>query len=731
MAARIPTMPHPDFVPIEESNGSPGAPIGPAMMFDHYEFNPETDRLGEGPLSEVYRAVDKRLGRTVALKILRAHAEIDPQADERFRREASHTSKLDHPNIVTIYDYSQFRGTSYIVMEYVQGRTLDKVIKDQTLGYEECLRIALQITAALKFVHEQGIIHRDLKPGNVLLRDDGTIKLLDFGIARARDEAGITQHGMLVGTVLYMSPEQVRGEDLDFRSDVFALGAVLYNVMTGQLPFPGQSFPEVCMAVLDAKPRPPSKVRQGFPKPIEEVINKCLAADPGDRYSNAAGVHDALVLIQSELSGTNSHTATSLQGAIAILPLQCGGEDPASCHIMAGGVRKDLASELARNKGLEVRLVDELVPGTGDKCDWLLRGELSVEGTRGVLDLELEVGDLKGRRGMPAKVYRDRCEYEDDDEWSLQANLVRSAVRTVRRRILEAAVRPSDEVRRKVDEAVALCRHAYDVMHRGSTKHLLAAISTLRRGLDMDRFCALAYAGLSEAMVRKFLYWDGEETFLDEARDAASRALALDPACAEAHTSLGLACHLSGHTSDAQREYRLAIQKNNKEWFAHRLLGAVLSREGNFKHASPLLQRATELKPEHTATYDHLYNVLQRLDRYEEALEVADKGIATAHKHLTKVPDDQDARLHMAMLQARIGLHDEARAQVEEARRRAPKDGFTAFHSASVFVLMGELDAAIDALVLAQERGYYVKSELHRNRDFDVLRGMKRFEDLS
>ena len=177
------------------------------MDLAHFQFDPETDRLGEGPLSEVYKAKDTTLGRTVALKILRAHAEIDPAADLRFHREAQHTSALDHPNIATIYEYGQAEGTSFIAMEYLQGRTLDKVIKDQQLGYEECLRIALQLTEALAIVHRHNLIHRDLKPANILLQDDGTLKLLDFGIARARDEAGITQHGMLVGTVLYMSPE--------------------------------------------------------------------------------------------------------------------------------------------------------------------------------------------------------------------------------------------------------------------------------------------------------------------------------------------------------------------------------------------------------------------------------------------------------------------------------------------------------------------------------------------
>ena len=235
------------------------------MQFAHFQFDPEADRLGEGPLSEVYKAVDQRLGRTVALKILRSHAEIDPEADTRFLNEAKHNSNLVHENIATIYEYDQVEGTSYIAMEFLSGRTLDKILANRQLDYEECLRIAQQLTSALELVHSRGLIHRDLKPGNIMVLDDGSVKLLDFGIARATNEAGITQHGVMVGTVLYMSPEQVRGEDLDFRSDIFSLGSVLYQLVTGGLPFPGKSFPEVCMAILDGKPKPPSAPQLACP----------------------------------------------------------------------------------------------------------------------------------------------------------------------------------------------------------------------------------------------------------------------------------------------------------------------------------------------------------------------------------------------------------------------------------------------------------------------------------
>ena len=170
------------------------------MRFAHFQFDPQTDRLGEGPSSEVFRAEDTRLGRTVALKILRPHVEFDPAAKERFEREAKHTSNLAHPNIATIYEYGQDRGTSFIAMEYLEGRTLDAILKDHRLGYDEGMAIALQVFPAVKLVHQRGLIHRDLKPANIMVLDDGLVKLLDFGICRSTAESNITQENRASNT---------------------------------------------------------------------------------------------------------------------------------------------------------------------------------------------------------------------------------------------------------------------------------------------------------------------------------------------------------------------------------------------------------------------------------------------------------------------------------------------------------------------------------------------------
>jgi adenylate cyclase len=262
------------------------------------------------------------------------------------------------------------------------------------------------------------------------------------------------------------------------------------------------------------------------------------------------------------------------------------------------------------------------------------------------------------------------------------------------------------------------------------TKHLVASITLFRRALEADSHCALAYAGLAEALVRKFLYWDGDESFLAESRENARRALAVDPACARAHAALGFGYHLGGRSVEAQREYRLAIQLDSNEWLAHRLLGALLSREGNFKAASPLLQRAIAIRPSYISTYDHLYNVLVRLDRYQEAIETADKGIAAAKRQLERFPDDQDSRLHLAMLYARMGLRPEAQAEIDRAHEIGPKDGYTSFHIGCVHAVLGNSEEAIAALAAAQSRGYFVRAE-QRNSEFDALRGMPAFQALA
>jgi len=687
------------------------------MRFAHFEFEPSTDKLGDGPQSEVYRAVDTRLGRTVALKILRAHVEIDPAADDRFLREARQASNLKHENIAVVYEYGRDQGTSYIAMEYLEGRTLDKILKEQMLGIEEGVRIALAVSSALAHVHEKGVIHRDLKPGNIMVLADGGVKLLDFGIARAKDEVRITQVGMLVGTVLYMAPEQVRGQDITTATDVFSLGAVLYHAWTGLLPFAGRSFPEVYMAILEANPRRPSEARPGLPAPLEGFLLQCMAPEPAARFPDARTAHAALSAAADRVLGGEAASVTNL-GRLHLGAVELDAGRGSHADALASGLRSDLVTELERVKGLQ------LARDTNE-CDHILTIQLRLSVGAATAEWHLDTrGQVKSER------HSERVEYTSDDEWELQAGLGRAIVRGVRRKLGELALLPKPAATRDTEASQRHARHAHDLLHRGTTKHLMAAISSFRRALEADPRSALACAGMAEALVRKFLYWDGDTTFLDEARDYAARALRLDPRCAEAHTSLGFAWHLSGHPADAEREYRVAIELDHKEWLAHRLLGALLLRRGNVKSAASFLRVAIALRPAHIGSYDHLWSALQRLDRYEEAIETADEGIAAAKKHLAQVPDDQEARLHMALLQARIGAFDAAREAIRQARILHPKDGYTSFQAAVALSVAGDLPEAVEALAQAQARGYWIRSELISNTDLDVLRGLTDFQKL-
>ena len=711
-----------------------------------YEFDPKRDRLGDTPHSEVFRARDTQLERDVALKILRPNSEIDPAARERFQREARHTGTLQHPNIGMVYDFAtlegeefgHFDGSSYIAMEFLEGRTLDKIVEGQQgrpLGYEEGLHVAEQLTAALAVVHERELVHRDLKPANIMLLGDGTIKLLDFGISRTKGELSLTQSGILVGTVLYMSPEQVRGQDLDGRSDIFSMGAVLYHVLTRELPFPGRTFPEVCMAILDGRPKRPTTVRSGFPPPLERWLLRCMAPDPEERFPDAGAAHGALLEVRNELRQRGrALPPAALRGRLYVLPVETEGQPVAGP--MARDLVEDLAKVLARSTELElvrygkagVQDPEFRKPRDGDLS---LRATLAVHLPEARLRYTLqrhEPGDEPWQT-----LWRDELVQQEEDEFALLGQLVNGLARTIRRRLAEA--RPVPKAPRQGadgqrDRLQATVMRAHELLHKSTSRHLIQAMGGFRKALALDPANALAHAGMAEALVYKFLMFDGDVSFLTQAQERAHRALSLDANCPEAHTSLGFAYAMAGRSSDARREYRLAIQLDHSEWLAHRLLGAQYARRGNYSEAISLLQRAIDLKPTHLAAYDHVFSALDRAGRYERALVIADRGVQAGTAHLEEVPDDQDVRLHLALLLARRGSLEDAREQARLAREAHPKDGYSLFHLACVHALFAEAQEALDLLRQAQDRGYYIQSELHSNSDLDLLRGNREFQDL-
>ena len=244
-------------------------------------------KLGAGGMADVYLAEDQELGRRVAIKILNSRHGNDDQFIERFRREAKNAAALNHPNIVSIYDRGEAEDTYYIAMEFLDGRTLKELIVSRGAApVNVAIEYARQILSALRFAHRHGIVHRDIKPHNVLVDGEGRVKVTDFGIARA-GASQMTEAGSIVGTAQYLSPEQARGGEVDPRSDLYSLGVVLYELLTGQTPFDGETPVEIAMKHLSNTPAPPSKLRPDVPRELDMVVMRALAKDPDERYQSA------------------------------------------------------------------------------------------------------------------------------------------------------------------------------------------------------------------------------------------------------------------------------------------------------------------------------------------------------------------------------------------------------------------------------------------------------------
>src|SRR5215469_7041927 len=284
---------------------TPGIRLGP------YEV---VEPLGAGGMGEVYRARDTRLERTVAIKILPAHLSSDPGRKQRFEREAKTISGLNHPNICVLYDVGAQDGVDYLVMEFVEGETLAKRLEKGPLPLEQVLKLGGQIADAMDKAHRSGVVHRDLKPGNIMLTPVGA-KLLDFGLAKpaprmaslatltaTKNDSPLTEEGTVVGTFQYMSPEQVEGKDLDGRSDIFSLGAVLYEMLTGQRAFQGKSQLTVASAILEKEPAPVSSIKPMTPPALDHAIRRCLSKEPERRWQSAADLAGELQWIAASSS---------------------------------------------------------------------------------------------------------------------------------------------------------------------------------------------------------------------------------------------------------------------------------------------------------------------------------------------------------------------------------------------------------------------------------------------
>lgn len=531
------------------------------------------DKLGEGGMGEVYRAHDTKLGRDVALKVLPASVSANRARLDRFQREARALAALDHPNIVTIYSVEEAEGVHFLTMELVRGRDLDTVRRQGRLPLPQLLDVARQLVSALGAAHERGVVHRDVKPANVMVSDDGRVKVLDFGLAKqidsplGADETMLqTESGVVMGTAPYMSPEQVQGQPLDPRSDLFSLGIVLHELATGERPFRGGNPAALSSAILRDDPPPITRVDTSLPDGLAAIVLRCLKKDPRDRFQTAGDTAAALasVAVPGELRTPPPRKAVR---TVLVLPFVNRSPDPEN-EYFADGLTEEVIADLARLSALRVisRNSAMTLKGTSKDTRTLAR-ELavthlvtgSVRRAGQALRVTAELVDAAADAPLWSEKYSGTVE----DVFGIQEEISRKIVAALKLTLTESEERK--RVERPIENPLAweCYQRARQEMYRWTRE----AFERAHRLVDD----ALAIVGDSPLLVatKGQIFWMAvnanvapDEPGLSRASEYATRALALDPDLPLAINLRGLIAGLTGQPEaalpDLYRAYGLS-----------------------------------------------------------------------------------------------------------------------------------------------------------------------------
>ena len=622
-------------------------------------------------MGEVWKAHDNNLDRTVAIKMLLSGALGDTKNRERFKREALVLSRLSHPGVATIFDFDVQDGCEFLVMEYVAGGTLESRLATGPLPIPVILQLGASIADALDDAHRSGFLHRDLKPGNVALTTGGQPKILDFGLAvlLAGSESGrITEAGMVMGSLPYMAPEQLFGDDGDARTDVYALGVMLFEMVTGQRPFVKDRREALMFAIISNAAPSARSLRPDAPDTLDRLIAECLRKEPEHRPASAAVVAETLRGIgDGAPTSALPLPARNTVRAIAVLPFRNVSRDP-SQEYFADGMTEAIITDLARIKALRVISRTSAMRYKGSELslpeiarelnvDAVLEGSALLVGNRVRLSIQL----ISAR--MDETLWADRYDRELQDVLSLQNDLAETVAREI-----AIQLSPTEAMQLANRATVNPEAHLEYLKSRqsffaASSQGFQVALLHARRALEIDPNYALAWSAIADSQI--FLAIRGvvaPAEAIGEATRAAKRALELDPFLADAHASIGTILSHSGDLAGGIRALRKAIELNPGNASAHSLLGRSLYSFELHEEAIALRIKAVNLDPLSMLIRTGLaegYYFAREYEKsvfnYRMAIEL-DRGFDGSHTGLAR------------SLEA-LGQFGEARIEYEEGRR--------------------------------------------------------------
>lgn len=699
----------------------------------HYQVE---ELLGSGGMGDVYRATDLRLGRHVALKFLRPLA--DPALRQRILREAQAASSLDHPNICTIFEVDETsEGDVFIAMAFYQGETLDRVLARGPLAPKRALPIAAQVGRGLAAAHEELIVHRDVKPANLMLTRGDTVKILDFGIAKIAGDPRATDHGSVLGTPAYMSPEQLRSEPVDQRTDIWALGVVLYEMLTGRPPFRGESLAAVIGSILEAQPEAASRAARGIPPRVDAILAKALSKDPRFRYERADTLVRDLLELQSALDTsaiTLGRPPVAAVSSIAVLPFadMSPGQDQ---EYLCDGIAEEILRELSRipelyvasrtssfqykRQGGDVREI-----GARLNVGSILEGSVRRSGDRLRVSVEL-VSVENGYR-----LWYERYDREMKDIFAIEDEIAERIAEALKVTLVEKRQASSSERSSTAAESYALYLQGRQFFHQHRRKAFEIALQTFSRVIELDPGYARAYAGVADCQSFLSLYFNKGKEAVAAADLASARALELGPDLSDAHASRGLALFQQRRFQDAEDHLKRAIELDPRLYTAHYIYGRVCFSEGRIPEAAAHFQEAVGLVPEAYDSWYLLGMCFRRMGEAEKARRADLECIEAVKKRIRSHPDDTRAFTMGASVLAELGEPERAAEWVARALAIDPEEAIIAYNAGCVYVTLGKRAEALACLETAVVEGGLSRDWVANDPDLDPLRGDPAFEAL-
>ncbi len=739
-----------------------------AQTVSHYKI---VEKLGEGGMGAVYKARDTKLDRFVALKFLHPHLTVSDTDKARFVQEAKVASSIIHPNVCVIYDIQELENPGnadrqqFIIMEYVDGGTLTDIIKDKHLQPEEVLDYAIHIAEALQEAHRNGIIHRDIKPDNIMVNNRNQIKVMDFGLAKLKGLFGLTKISSTVGTVAYMAPEQVKGEELDHRSDIWSFGIVLYEMLTGHLPFKGDYEQAMMYTIVNEEPDLGKIAELGWNLELECMVKKILEKQPENRYSDMSTIIKDLTLLKEKMhpgSGRVSELDKAMP-SIAVLPF-VDMSPQKDQEYFCDGISEEIITSLSHLEKLKVvartsafafkgKQMDVREIGQKLNVNHILEGSIRKAGNRLRITAQLiQVAD-----GF--HLWSDHFDRELEDVFAIQDEISLAIVDNLKLKLFEtdrALVTKNYTESMDAYNNYLMGRYFVD---KGRKSDFLKGIQYYAKAIEADPNYVQGYSGMANTYYLLVLL-GGEmpSKVFPQAKEYAEKALHIDDTLAEAHAILGLVkVHYDWDWEGALKEFQLALSFNPnsalayygvaiyytaigmlkdainaaekyveldpRSIFANTALGIILLRAGRYAEAKKHLQKVIEMEPNLSTTYFLSGQVCMK-----EAQ--SDQGIAQIEKAAELDPDNPMILSSLGWAYGIAGRKNEADQVLARLQGMSRDRYISRFLFAKVQAGLGEKDRAFEYLEEAYQQHAMSLALINTDESVESLRSDRRFRGL-